>query len=285
MLTREEIDLAFAQPGENGYGKSRYDIADLLEKAFVSKLLSAEAKPTVYKVGDDSFVGAEDLVWFQHTPTHSITPLYTETQLRIERQKVAHSLALVSEARQKIDALERQLTNAEKSIRTLQKTLELFKPDVFRLDFIQHAAEASSTGVSFEYIHVVEDGLSIERGFRIRQSGKTGEWLYSVRAALDAELGEATTAVTGKADQHECTTVQVESIQQQTADACLKVALAAIDSGDASGIERDVRLWNLAVNYIVGKLRKGDWKNVLVADSGEITAGPSTTATQLASAK
>lgn len=189
MLTREEVDRAFAQPGENGYGKSRYDIANLLEKTVVANLLAAEVKPTLYKVGED-VVGAEDLVWFQHASGKALTPFYTEAQFRLEQQKVAQAVLLEAEARQKIEALSAQLQAAEKTIRTLQQTLDSHTADVYRLDFIQHAAEASSTGVRFEHTHVVEDGLSVVRGFRIRHADKKGNWKHSIRAVLDSEMGE-----------------------------------------------------------------------------------------------
>ncbi len=38
ILTNEEVDAAFKQPNENGFGKSRYDIARAIEAAALKKL-------------------------------------------------------------------------------------------------------------------------------------------------------------------------------------------------------------------------------------------------------
>ena len=37
VLTRDEIDLAFSQPNKNGFGKSRYDIANEIEAMLLEK--------------------------------------------------------------------------------------------------------------------------------------------------------------------------------------------------------------------------------------------------------
>jgi hypothetical protein len=44
ILTNEEVDAAFKQPNEDGFGKSRYDIAHAIE----AKILEKIGKPVGY---------------------------------------------------------------------------------------------------------------------------------------------------------------------------------------------------------------------------------------------
>lgn len=42
ILTREEVDECFSQPSKSGFGKSRYDIAQLVESELLEKLKAQE---------------------------------------------------------------------------------------------------------------------------------------------------------------------------------------------------------------------------------------------------
>lgn len=50
MLTREEVDECFAQPSASGFGKSRYDIAEMLISAVLEKLKVQEPFRWFYEV-------------------------------------------------------------------------------------------------------------------------------------------------------------------------------------------------------------------------------------------
>ncbi len=52
VLTRDEIDAAFNQPNENGFGKSRYDIARLIEAAVLEKQARIEQEALIAELVD-----------------------------------------------------------------------------------------------------------------------------------------------------------------------------------------------------------------------------------------
>jgi len=64
--------------------------------------------------------------------------------------------------------------------------------DKRRLDWLEVQTKASPTGISFDYCLYAERGVVVEKGYRFMRHHKLGLRFTTIRAAIDAEMGEAT---------------------------------------------------------------------------------------------
>jgi hypothetical protein len=126
-------------------------------------------------------ITAKELGWARVADTEFDNDSMAENAAFIAAANPAAILALLDE-----------LEDSHKAYELLFKENAELRKDAERLDWVESQALMSRTGVSFDYVRLVEDGLVVEKGFRVMQHRHTGGRTTSIRSAIDsAAKGES----------------------------------------------------------------------------------------------
>lgn len=72
------------------------------------------------------------------------------------------------------------------NLEELQKENAALKKDKERLDWLEQEAKKSCTGISFDYVRLVEEGYVTEKGYRFMRHHLLGPREDDIRKAIDA---------------------------------------------------------------------------------------------------